>query len=307
MLNLIQHPRFTDALQKIVRTIEAAQDGSSVSCIVLDGPSGAGKSILLEHLASMYPPHRDASGRKVPILRIAMPSNPTIKGVASLIIEGVGDGVPIRGTETAVTQRAKRQLRNVENQGFVLDDTQHLVDHCTVRDQKRFTDWLKDIVEDTRGALILAGLPRTHQLLALNDQLWRRFNDSAHLPRLAWTDESDRNLFLDILAHIQNHLEDFEMPQLDSDELGFRLYAATGGLIGYVVKMLEEAVRIARRQDTHVISLQTLAAAHRFIVYRKPPGLEHPLDLQLDLAPDAETLGHIQTMGVDDTLVRQAR
>ena len=37
MIDLIHHDIFADALEKIARTMEAARDGSSVSCVVTHG------------------------------------------------------------------------------------------------------------------------------------------------------------------------------------------------------------------------------------------------------------------------------
>ena len=252
----------------------------------------------MEHLVAKHQPYRDTDGKKVPVARIATPSNPTIKGVASLIIDEVGDGVPIKGSETAVSERAMTQLRSAENGLLFFDDAQHVVDHRPLKDQLRFTDWCKNLADETGTALILVGLARVHELISLNDQLFRRFNDTAHMRRLSWEDEYDRSLFLDILACIQSQLTDFDTPQLDADEMGFRMYAATGGLIGYLVKMIEEAERIARRNGSKTITVDTLADAHDFVVYRKAVGLERPFDMRMDLGPDPETLAHIQTMGL---------
>lgn len=298
MIDLILHDTFVDALSKVQRTVEAARDGSTASCGVLDGPSGSGKSLVLKYLLAQHPEHREAEGLKVPVLRIPMPSNPTIKGVATLIIDAVGDGVPVKGNETAVTERAKRQLNNADTNLLIFDDAQHVVDHCSTREQLRFTDWLKHLVDETGTALLLAGLPRVHHLIALNEQLQRRFNSTAHLRRLAWTDEGDRDRFLDTLATIQAQLKDYQMPELDSDALGFRMYAATGGLLGYLVKLIEEAVRIARRAESREITVETLAEAHAFAVYRKAPGVEAPFDMKIDLEPDSETLAHVEAMGM---------
>lgn len=296
MVDLVHHPLFTDALSKVERTIEAAKHGSGVSCVVVDGPSGSGKTMLQEYLASRYSVRREPTGLKVPLVRIPMPSNPTIKSLCSLIIDAVGDGVPARGTEATRTQWAIRQMCNAETEVLVFDDVQHIVDHCSYRDQCRITDWIKHVVDQTQSALILCGLPRLHLLIALNDQLARRFNSTAHLRQLRWEDSEDRQLFLDIVYSIQQQLSDYSMPELDGDEFGFRVYAATAGLPGYLVKLIEETLRIANRQGTSTISVDTLAEAHDFTTYRKAPGIEQPFDLDVVLEPDAETLAHIEAV-----------
>lgn len=297
MLDLVEHPAFVRALESVHYTIDAVRDGPDPACLAIVGPSGAGKTMVMELARAAYPPGRTSQGREVPFVRIKTPSHPTVNGLAALIIEAIGDRVPVKGSETDRTERVLKQLRNAKTRVLALEDAQHITDHCGPREQLRIADWLKIVVDESRVGLILTGLPRVCALINRNEQLARRFNAPAELPRLQWEDEQDQAIFLGILENLQGQLSRFEMPQLDSDDMAFRCYAACGGLLGYLLRFLNEAVRRAERQQTKVITMDLLAEAHQFAVYKKVRGLSAPFDPDLQLLPDPETMASVNEMG----------
>ena len=286
MLWTIMHDMFKDARSRIEEAIEAAEGGPRGAGITLDGPSGVGKTILLKHLEKTEPRRREESGAKIPRARLKMPASPTPKAMYAAILGTVGDMVPGRGRESELAERTIRQLKNVENKVLMIDDTQHVWDHCAAQDRIRLTDCLKNIIDETGTTLVLAGLPRIHDLISLNEQLFIRLSAPVSLRRFSWQDADDRGHFLDIVATAMNRSGELKWPRLDSEELGFRMYVATGGLIGYVVKVFEQAVRIARRRGSSTVTLEMLAEAYAMAVYRKAQGFSEPFDMNIDLEPD---------------------
>ena len=105
----------------------------------------------------------------------------------------------------------------------------------------RLADWLKVLIDETRSTLVVAGLPSCRVVINENEQLARRFMASIQLPRFSWTDPRQRGEFISILEEYHNQIaKDFNLPTLYSEEMAFRFFLATGGLIGYLLSGYRE-------------------------------------------------------------------
>jgi hypothetical protein len=104
-----------------------------------------------------------------------------------------------------------------------------------------------------------------------NEQLARRFMASIHLPRFSWTDPTQRGEFISILEEYHNQIaKDFKVPALHSDEMAFRFFLATGGLMGYLSKLLRTTLRNAADQKRASITLEDLNIAHARAMWFDP-------------------------------------
>jgi hypothetical protein len=99
---------------------------------------------------------------------------------------------------------------------------------------------LKNIVAEVTCVVILTGLPYTKDILTVSQQIRRRFHRPIELDRFYWDREKDRQEFLDIVTSFEVGMKAcFKMPSLGIESMGFRFYCASGGIIGYVAKILE--------------------------------------------------------------------
>src|SRR5208337_718587 len=71
-----------------------------------------GKSRVLDVCERQHPKVRREDGMYVPILRVTTPSKPTVKGLAEVLLEGMGAVDATRGTENERTRRVKYLMRN---------------------------------------------------------------------------------------------------------------------------------------------------------------------------------------------------
>src|SRR5690606_15421951 len=122
-------------------------------------------------------------------------------------------------------------------------------------------DWLKILVDDAEVSLVVAGLPRCMHVIDTNPQLKRRFQAPAVMPRFNWAITDQRLEFRSILDAMQEGLEPFSFPDLASEEMSFRVYCATGGLIGRVANLLVQTLTDAIYANKTSITLQDLGRA----------------------------------------------
>lgn len=265
---LVPHSSFTKATNKILQCLNAVESSAEPICIALIGESRAGKTRILEHIEAKYPKHRTAEGMRIPILRVTVPARPTIKGLAEEILRGLGDPIPGKGTISNMTSRIVTLVEQVGTIAMMVDEFQHFYDKDKQKVAHDVADWFKVLVDRCRIALITSGLQSSQSVLNLNEQLAGRFIAPVNIPRFDWTNDELREEFIAILAAFQAGLTDFDLPQLDSDEMAFRFYCASGGLMGYVAKILRQATWNAVERDSRQISLEDLASAYSEAVYR---------------------------------------
>lgn len=270
--SLVPHTQFQRAVDRVDQCLRAMQHCAEPIGLAIVGESRTGKSRTLEHVESHYPSSRTDDGRIVPFLRVKVPSKPTVKGLVTLLLYALGDPAYDKGTEIAKTLRLIVLLEKAETRILALDEFQHFFDKTTRKVQHHLADWLKVLVDDARVGLIVTGLPSCLAVIEQNEQLAGRFMAPIHLPRFDWRNEEDRKEFAGILVGMGQNLSAFEWPQLNATAIAFRFYCATGGLIGYLSKLLKQVTWNALDAGRRVIGLPELSAAYHDALIKKNPG-----------------------------------
>lgn len=267
---LIPHTAFAHGVSLIQRAMKLSDGLSQPTCVAILGPSGAGKTRMLDRCAEGYRPYRDANGICVPVLQFDVPSKPTVKALASEFLRSLGATDFDRGTEIQQTYRAKILMKECKVRAVFLDNFHHFVDQSSNSVLHYAADWLKHLVDEVKPALIITGLPYAAEVINLNEQLARRFMAPVRLTRFLWQNASDREEFRDIMDAFQAGLQRyFSMPQLRSEEMSFRFYCASGGLIGYVAKILDWATKIAALANRTKLTLKDFGDAYMEAVWKK--------------------------------------
>lgn len=265
---LIPHTRFQKALTRIAQLIRAMENKADPLGLAIVGESRTGKSRLLEHFESIYPPIRISDGLQVPFLRVKVPSKPTVKGLATLLLYHLGDPLYDTGTEIVQTLRLIDLLGKAGTKVIALDEFQHFYDKATSKVQHHVADWLKILCDDAHIALIVTGLPSCNSVIQQNEQLAGRFLAPVRLPRFDWTIAEDRADFIGILSAMADGLSMFNLPNLAATAVAFRFYCATGGLIGYLTKLLKQAIWNALDAAVFDICLEDLSVAFKDVLDR---------------------------------------
>ena len=225
---LVSHAPFQAAVREIETCFEFAREASEPICVALIGPSRTGKSRVLDVCERQHPKVRREDGMYVPILRVTTPSKPTVKGLAEVLLEGMGAVDATRGTENERTRRVKYLMRNTGTRMLMIDEFQHFFDKGTKLIMHHVADWLKILVDETRCALVVAGLPSCQTVIDSNEQLAGRFHAPILMPRFSWQDLEQREEFIGILQAFHGVLsQHFQTPEFQQEAMAFRFYCAT--------------------------------------------------------------------------------
>ncbi len=297
---LVPHTAFEEATQRLEQCFSYAEGASEPICIAVVGESRTGKSRVLEECLSRHPRVRTPEGLTIPILRVKTPSKPTVKSLAELMLRALNDPKAHTGSENTKTARLHTLMTQSGVKMVLIDEFQHFYDKGSHKVMHHVADWLKILADDARVALVVAGLPSCRAVIDQNEQLAGRFLCPVFMPRFDWQDTDQREEFVAILGAFEESIgAKFDLPRLTGDEMAFRFYCGTGGLIGYLSKLLRHTVWNAIDSKTNTIDLSALLHAHSQSVWDKDglTGLPSPFDRRFSTAITDDLLARVKTIG----------
>lgn len=260
---LVPHTAWADAVNMLEQGLRYRRAGGEPAHLSVFGETGTGKTRLLEEFAKGHPPVRDPEGVTAPVLYVKTPALPTAKNLAEATLFAIGDPAWCTGTESKQTNRLVTLLEACQVQMLILDDFQHFYDKGSHNVWHHVADWLKILVERAKVCLVVAGLPVAKLVLHQNEQLERRLRAPAVLPRFDWRSPSLLAEFQAILESLTEVIaEHIDLPPLHSDEMSFRIWCGSGGLLGYVVALLDQMLRDADDRKATSVSLADFHQAY---------------------------------------------
>jgi Bacterial TniB protein len=307
---LVPHPKFEEAVDRIGQCYTFAKESREPLCLAVIGEARTGKTRALRACLLKHPGSRLDDGINMPILYIKAPAKPTVKGVAELLLEGLKDPNPTRGTEIERTRRLKTLMPKTQTRLLMIDEFQHFVDKGSTTVMYLVADWLKILVDDVRCSLVVAGLPRCQAVIDQNEQLAGRFLAPINLSRFSWTNLDERENFIGILESFHRQLDKFiGLPEFESAPMAFRFWCATGGLIGYLTKLLRHCIRNAVARKSDRVTLADLAVAHRQCMWQEPgrDAIRRPFDPDFRLEDSSDVVTQVLRIGSEVTPPANAR
>jgi len=265
---LVPHTAFADASARLQQCLDYARDSPEPICFAIVGESRTGKSRILEECEREYMPRRTEAGLTVPVVRVSAPAKPTAKSLSEVLLRKLGDPKWDAGTENNKMARLEKLLKACECRMLMIDEFQHFFDKTTHKVFHHVADWLKLLADNTRVALVVTGLDSCLPVLLRNEQLSGRFLSPAFMHRFNWLDDDHRAEFIGILEAFNESISvHLDLPRLHSDEMAFRFWCATGGLMGYLTKLLRQLVWNACDQQLKKISLADIRKANEEAIW----------------------------------------
>lgn len=254
----IHTPECQEVQSRFAHWYLATLSGIPVSALV-DGESGTGKSVVLHMLHRGLISKRTPDGLQQRGALIPVPSKPTPIGFLESVLRAIGDPRPEQGTRTTKMARLVKNIREQRLLFLFFDDLQHIVDKNSGLVIYDTSECLKELVDQVCCSVICAGLPEARKVVEANEQLKRRYCGPLHMQRYNWKDPASCITFLGILKGFREALPEFDMPLLESEEMGERFYLATGGILDFVAKTIMWATWQALDDNRRVIRLADFA------------------------------------------------
>lgn len=261
----VLYPRLKELHQEIGRCRQLSQAAGEPQCMALEGATGAGKTTLIRQYIAKYPRRETHQGTHIPVFYLETPSPATVKTMASVMLEKLGDPAAYIGTVGALNSRLVKLLQACEVELVILDDYHHLIDTETDRVLAKVSDWLKVLIKETEIPFLVVGIEgKVERILQANAQLSRLFAARETLSPFTWLPDQPESIqafhvFVNTLeASIGRPLT----TTLPRTELLYRLYFSTGGVVGNMMNLLRYAVKLADEQSQAALDLPLLACAY---------------------------------------------
>lgn len=311
---IVEHAAFTNAIKAYDQAINAVGSMNNSIGFPLMGESRVGKTTLLTKLKNKYPAHRNEDGVIQPVVLCNVAPQPTMRGMALSLLKGLNDPtIDMDKTsgekgERVLKAKAIKQIKECGVKAVIFDESQHLARDPNSKSTYAATEWIKTLMDETNVVLIMAGLESTNNLFEQNEQLLGRCRSTIRLTRFDWLVEQSRLEFLGILQVFQHRMQPLEMPELTDHEIAFRFYLATGGLIGYLSKLLTQIVWDADTEKRKIVKMEHFAEAYeKTMRVSELNQTKNPFVGKSKLSVTEETINVARSVGVHIPIPRKRR
>lgn len=269
---VVSHSSLRAAIDGLHECIAWSEFNREPAGAILVGQGGTGKTTVCNAILKEYPTHTvEDSSAKVQITSAfyaSVPSPSTIKTLAAELLRKLGDPRPRYGTADALTERLITLLQTSRTKIILLDEFQHLLADSKVGGARanKICDWIKTLVNETGVTICLVGTPDCEALVSSEPQLAGRFARRFRLyPLEVGTEDKRGDLVKFLLAMSKEFIEQLQFSSvLDfSDHANaVRVWAATGGNVRFVMRLLKEAGVITLSDGRTDLTMDDMAQAY---------------------------------------------
>lgn len=289
----IIYPRNRDILDEFEYCRRHAKVAAEAEGMLLEGSTGMGKTTLCKYYMLNSPRKVTEDGTFVPVLfaKVEVPASP--KSLVTTLLKALGDPIPDKGSVVSQTIRLKGLIADCGTELIFLDEFQHFIDRDSKKVLKTISDWLKNLMEDTKVPIILIGMPYSHAILDAegNEQLQRRFSERISLEPFEWSNLEGRKNFRKFLQIIDEKLPLEERSNLSDTSMAFRFYLASNGVVSRVMKLVRRATVLTLELSKERVELDILSIAYDECLSANAPEMENPFDECMELSRKKYTKG----------------
>jgi hypothetical protein len=274
----IVYPRLKRLLADIDHCRTYSKIAAEPECMFIGGLAGAGKTTTQLHYIRQFQRTRTENGWNIPALRARVPSRATDKTLVTALLRSIQDPAADKGSADRQTARLVNRMDDTGVEICHIDEFQHFADKDSAKVLKNVSDWLKNLIDESRKPFVIWGMPYADQILyeAGNEQLRRRFSIRKSLDPFGWSTKKDKDEFRGFLTLVDGQLPFATPSRLGSLTMAFRFSCATNGRIGYVMKIIRRAAELTIRRRIPKINLDILAEAYNDRLMVDYPNRDNP-------------------------------
>ncbi|WP_081765143.1 TniB family NTP-binding protein [Robbsia andropogonis] len=285
--SFLRLPHVDKIFASLERMRSYESDGEEPENLLLIGESGVGKSTVVHKFMLRNPRIEHDEFTEIPVLYVALGQSPTPRIMASTILREMGDPKWNLGKEIDLTTRLVHLIRQCHVRIVIIDEANHLIDRGGEKTLHTAADWLKRLVDATKVSFVLAGIPRTRNILLTNDQLRGRFREVIEIDRFTVMDKSAEIEFRRLLMTFNGYMKPFSISSFDlSNAANTRLFAfATDGRLRDICRLLVRAVELSFEKSDQQLTNDVLADAFSSVIYPGAPAKRNPFHKSFNEMP----------------------
>lgn len=288
----IIHPRIPEVHQALddAREVGRLSPYSPKRYVEFFAPSHSGKSMAITTYIEdvvvdqaiqrkLFPEDMDRNliaMRQNLVLHVTLSPKATPKSLASDILRRLGDARCDSGTAATLLARVYNMLSELKVELVILDEIQHLASGTVAKPggtaQKihrvqttEVTDTLKTMMIRGLVPMVFVGIPEAREHLSMDIQLTNREMNKIDFSPLQWSDPSDRVIFQSYCGLVGLTIKEHglmpEETDFLEDDIPEKLWVSSGGCIGLVSRIAEEATIHAAARGAESVEYEDLELA----------------------------------------------
>ena len=257
----VNHSRFAGGLKMLDRIFQIAPEVSMPQGSLLIGPTGSGKSALFKYFqnslpkSSLFTPGFGAIG-------IRAGANPTTGGMINALLRVYK--YPFRhGSAATIASRIDIVFDLIREKGtrvVFIDEAHRLLNQkrrITGDDREpQATGFLRDLMDEGRTGLVLAGTDQLDRLVQVDSHLADRLSGRQELRYF----DPDKD-WMGVLRAFKKQTLGFDLSLIEDTKEAKRLHVATGGSLRRLKRLLTEAVLVGADAGKRNLDLESLSIA----------------------------------------------
>ena len=256
-----EHVAYKKAMESVCDVVDRALGGGRPFVLSILGQSGVGKSELLQDMLARYAGCVGSSGHPR-LLYVPVPSGATTEALCARIVKTTVGDVEVKGKRHEVLDMASQVIEGSERCILVLDEVNRLAETFTTeraqtKENRHTADWLQEQFEQKRISLILTGLLHSVRVRTDNEQLDSRAMRNVELHPYDWSEETERDSFIQIVQAFVNRLVAWGWTvSADDAELVIKgAYLCSGGLMRRLHSLFAGSLELGtdKRLDLRVL------------------------------------------------------
>ena len=259
----VNYPQCQAIIDEIEQCRLLSPLGNEPDCLLVTGDAGSGKTTIIEHYCRAFTPVEEPERTVIPVVATIIPSPTTPKQVAQQLLNELGDPLAGRGNIGELGFRLTQLLINCRVQLIILDEFQHLIETDSEHVLSKVANWIKTLINLTKIPVILFGMPWSDYVLETDRQLNRRYSTHRHLKPFQIS--TDFNYYRQFLHSVEQALPLKCDPHLADYEIAFRLFAASNGNIGKLMKLLRHTAITSIQRKQHTLTGESLCSGFNAI------------------------------------------
>lgn len=267
--HIVRHTGYSDATDKILRSVEITASRKEPSSTMLVGKPGSGKTTICKSVVQHFGPgtvvhNENGITSTVPAFYCGVPAGVSLKSLSVHMLTKLGCQ-ELRGDGISLMGKLSRLLITCETRVILLDEFHHLLLRGAEKTRAVVCDWIKTLMNETLIPIILVGMPECEIIVDDHPQLARRYPYRARLTEFDFGAQTSDSIFIKTLRSFNkrmNEIGEFQNSSFLTDRTtASAIYVATSGNMNAIRQLLHDSMRIALLRADATFRLDDLAEA----------------------------------------------
>lgn len=259
----LQYPWQLEAMQTLYEAKNIGRDtrGRMQAATCLFAPSHTGKTIAAQMFTEAV--NEDAEAAHSPVVLVSMGTGGGPLEMHRQILTALGEGFPATKDLAIIRSRSVEAMIDAGVELLIIDEV-----HEACRQSggnSSFTSELKTLLNGGYVGIVLIGTNDAEKMIYKDQEVAMRTMAPFRFGALNWENEEERELWIGFLSALDCEmlrLGIVKMPSdLDNQDLAMALWTVCQGVIGQLMNVMKQAIRIAIHDGREFITVDDLALA----------------------------------------------